>query len=131
VPLVPLVPSQVAAALQPSSGGRGWAFSKGWTASQASPTAVVLSRLPAATPAEIKASQPPGHRPLLVRDPAAYAAGKRTPTKSPLVLSFGALVLLRCVGAKNRLAPDSALFLFGVFRANPQKGALRWLRWSQ
>src|SRR5450759_2071934 len=74
VALVPLVPSPAAAAPQPTPGLH---FRQGWTTTEATPTEVVVSRLPAATPAEINTPQP--HRALLVKDAAAYAAAKRVP----------------------------------------------------
>ena len=78
VALVPLVPSPAVAAAAAPQPTPGLHFGQGWTTTEAAPTAVDLSRLPAVTPAELKADST-FSRPRLVKDAAAYAAAKRTP----------------------------------------------------
>jgi hypothetical protein len=77
VALVPLMPSQAAAA--PPQPTPAWQPGQGWTTTEAAPSEVVVSQLPAATPAELKAPKTVSRPARLVKDAAAYAAAKRTP----------------------------------------------------
>lgn len=71
--LVPLLPSSASAAAPPSATGQSW------TTSQAAPSEVVVSQLPAATPASLKAPKTVTRHARLVKDAAAYAVAKRAP----------------------------------------------------
>jgi hypothetical protein len=84
VPLVPLAPSPAAAvAVAAPKPIPGWQAGQSWTTEEATPSEVVVSRLPAVTPAELKAPKTVGRPARLVKDAAAYAAAKRTP-KGPV-----------------------------------------------
>src|SRR6202011_1136806 len=48
-----------------------------WRASQVAPNTVIVNQLPRVTDASVP------HRPLLVKDPVAYAAAKRSPQGPP------------------------------------------------